>query len=402
VNRSSKLRYLLLKALVMAELPSLMDATALCPSQACDQASIGPRSPERLACLIVARQLGDAAIVSGFLRALAARAYAREYVVWTRPQLRFLFENILDCEIVCSQFPVGTTKNFGGTAVFGLMRAAWRVRKLAPSVTLDLIGDFRERSFAALAGSRRHLHIGWHRHHPFARLVRNHFGPGRPLVVIPPEDVNVYTAYGRMLDALAPGQPQPHATQNAAGAYRKPRKRPLFVGVHPFASQRCKLWPSENWRDLIRELRRRGVSVVAFAAPAERSALEALLGEQRPHVSIFTESSALFADKIRELDLLVGLDSFAVHLAQLQGVRSVTITAGNPPDLWVPLDGVALASSGGCRHYPCFNVPRCEGSAAEYACVRSITVQDVLSALGPEFGTLERPTDCRSAGHAIR
>ena len=124
---------------------------------------------QRLACLIVGRNLGDAAIQSCFLKALAARGYAREYLVWTRPQVAFLFRDIADCEVVCSQFPVGTTKQFGRLEVGRFLRAAWKIRCRRPSVTLDLIGDFRERFFARLAGSPQHLHIGWAAGHPFAR-----------------------------------------------------------------------------------------------------------------------------------------------------------------------------------------------------------------------------------------
>src|SRR3569833_422985 len=68
---------------------------------------------EPLACLICARNLGDAAIQSGFLRQLAARGYAQRYLVWTRPQIAFLFEQIPACEVVGSQFPVGFFLLFG-------------------------------------------------------------------------------------------------------------------------------------------------------------------------------------------------------------------------------------------------------------------------------------------------
>src|ERR1700733_8453730 len=68
---------------------------------------------ERLACLIVAHNLGDAVIQSRFLALLAAAGYARNYLVWTRPQVAFLFEDVPDCRIVCSQFPIGTDKQFG-------------------------------------------------------------------------------------------------------------------------------------------------------------------------------------------------------------------------------------------------------------------------------------------------
>jgi heptosyltransferase-3 len=331
---------------------------------------------ERLACLIVARNLGDVVIQSGFMRELAARGYAEEYLVWTRPQVAFLFQDIPRCELVCSQFPLGTTKQFGAAAALQLLQAARAIRRRRPSVTLDLIGDVRERWLARLSGSRRHLHIGWAADHPFSRLIRNPWGSGRPLVTVPASHVSVYAGYQLMLQALAPGTAEPKV------AARRPVRH---VGLHPFASQACKLWPSSNWRELAGELIRRGVKVSVFGAPAEHTAVLTLLGDMASsrEVTVVCETLKNFVRYTAELDVMVGLDSFAVHVAGLHGIRSVTINGGNPPGLWaVTGTGVTLGSSGGCPRYPCFNVPRCSGSDREYVCVKSITVGQVLEAIG--------------------
>jgi heptosyltransferase-3 len=314
------------------------------------------------------------------------RKFADRYIVWTRPQAAFLFRGIPSCEVICSQFPVGTRKQFGGAEVIRFLRAAWRIRRQRPEISIDLIGDFRERMFARLAGSHRHVHIGWDRDHPFSRIVRNPLGPGTPLVTIQAGALNVYAAYGSMLDALAPGD------RILAGPGSAPADlhfgTPLRVGVHPFASQKSKLWPDENWRRLVRELIRQGARVRAFGSPSERHALIRILGDQAGHVDIVTEDIESFARHIATLDVLIGLDSFAVHLAWRQGVYSVTINGANPPGFWsVPSRGAVLASSGGCSYYPCFNVPRCEGSSGEYACVRSISVEEVLRSVTALSGT---------------
>jgi hypothetical protein len=69
-------------------------------------------------------------------------------------------------------------------------------------------------------------------------------------------------------------------------------------------------------------------------------------------------------------------------MAARQGVRSVTINAGNPPELWaVPRTGRTVWSSGGCSSFPCFNVPKCEATPLEYACVRSIAVRQVIESI---------------------
>jgi len=334
---------------------------------------------------VVARNLGDCAIQSGFLLKLAQRGYANQYLVWTRPQTAFLFQEIADCEVVTSQFPVGTNKQFGWRSWGGFVRAVRTIRRYRPSVTLDLIGDVRERQFARLTGAGTRLHIGWSRGHPFTRMIRNPLGTGHPAVVIPNDIVNVYAAYDRMLDFLAPpvegaigtGEEPGHSGVSSATAVRK-------IGLHPFASQQCKLWPQENWRALVEALVEARAQITAYGAPNERSALEQLLGPLTQHVSLVTGSITGFAESVRLLDVMVGLDSFSVHLAQRLGVRSVTINAGNPPHLWAPPDGRALGSSGSCPFYPCYNVPRCESGPRPYACVRSIAVRDVLDAINNE------------------
>ncbi len=352
----------------------------------------GSGHKERLACLVVAHNLGDAVIQSGFLRQLAGRGYADAYLVWTRPQVAFLFAEIPGCEVVCSQFPVGTAKQMGGAAVFTFLKAAWQVRRRRPSVSIDLIGDLRDRMFARLAGTPRHLHIGWAEGHPFNRLIRNPLGVGRPFVTVPTGLRNIYAAYEFMLHRLAPPYEggRPPVAPSAAGLVRAARA--LRVGLHPFASQACKLWPAANWQRLTRDLLAGGAEVFAFGAPSEARALQALLGQFGERVRLVTGSIVDFASETAGLDVLVGLDSFSVHMAQRQGVRTVVINAGNPADLWAPPLGAVMASSGGCARYPCYNVPLCEGTADEFACVKSVEEGRVLRAVSLTAGTAETRT----------
>jgi heptosyltransferase-3 len=223
------------------------------------------------------------------------------------------------------------------------------------------------------------LHIGWAAGHPFARIIRNPFGRGSPTLTIPKGTINVYSAYQLMLETLAPCR---EPTGNSVGAQAgRGAAGALRIGLHPFASQECKLWPAENWRQLIAGLMQERAEIWAFGAPSDRQALIRLLGNAAEHVRVVTESVESFATQLGKVDVLVGLDSFAVHLARREGVRSIMINAGNPPEFWSVPDAAVLASSGGCSHYPCFNVPRCKGSAGEYACVKSISVAQVLQSV---------------------
>lgn len=333
-----------------------------------------------LACLIVARNFGDAAIQSGFLKSLIERRYARRYVVWTRPQFAFFFQIDGGCEVVCSQFPVGTRKKFGLGALGTFLDAVRYIRNCRPDVTIDLVGDIRERLFARLLGSPQHLHIGWARDHAFRRMIRNPFGPGKPLVLVPATVPSVYSGHQMMLDALMPS-PHGEAVTGVRSRTRRMAARPR-VGLHPFASQRHRLWPGENWRQLAQELIAEGVHLYGFGAPTERRRLLDIFGEVDGRIEFITEDMESFARHLRSLDVLVGLNSFAVHMAWREGARTVMINGPTPEQLWsVPSGGRVLATSGGCPHYPCFDVPQCVGREKEYVCVRGISVWAVLEAV---------------------
>lgn len=335
--------------------------------------------PERLACLIASRNLGDIVIGSDVLGKLIAARYAERFIVWTRPQMAWLFEGFPNCEVICSSFPVGTRKEFGALQPLRFLAAAAQIRSLNPSVSLDLVGDFRERLFARLIGSQRHLHIGWDPTHPYTKLIRNHFGRGHPVVTVPARVSNVYAAYGLMVQALT--QQEPDAADYVKGRREMgslPRGA-YKVGLHPFASQACKLWPQQNWARLARDLLERGCEVIAFSAPGEQEALRGIFAELDGRVRLSTGNLAEFASRISGLDVLIGLDSFSVHMSHRQGIPSIMINAGTPPELWAVPSGQTLAASGGCPHYPCYNLAPCRGSLNENACVEAVSPAQVLA-----------------------
>jgi lipopolysaccharide heptosyltransferase III len=345
-----------------------------------DKALAGARgSKEPLVCIIAGRNLGDIVIASTFVKGLIARGYAERYLLWTRPHMQFLFEDAPGCEVIESPFPVGTAKRFDFAGARRFLAAARQIRGRGVSVSVDLIGDVRERWFARLAGSPRHLHIGWAKGHPFHGLIRNPFGVGRPVITVPTAVPNIYAGYQLLLDELAP--PQEATAGMLAGYSGRSAPGPFRVGLHPFASVPSKFWPDSNWRELAARLLDRGTQLVVFAAPDERARLDRLFGALSGQMTVLAAGIKEFTRTVATLDLMVGLDSFAVHVAKLQGVQSITINAGNPAELWAVPGGETLAKSGGCAHYPCFNRAPCSGTSAGNVCVRSITVAEVSEAI---------------------
>jgi heptosyltransferase III len=329
----------------------------------------------RLACLISARNLGDAAAHSSVLAELCDRGFAESYLVWTKPALAFLFEGIDRCEVLTSPLPVGSSNGFRPSDVRPLLRMAREVRRRAPDVTLDLVGDVRERWLARLAGSRRHLHIGWAAGHPFNRIIRNPFGRGKPAVLVSLDVPGAYAGYAAFVEAVCPRSER--RTDEVVRPPAPAEARRLRIGLHPFASQDCKLWPQRSWRELAAALGSRGHELTGFCAPSEAGRLDDIFEGAGVPVRRVAGSLRNFETETAELDLMIGLDSFSVHLAQRQGVTSIMLNAGNPPTLWAPPRGTVLGCGGGCSQHPCFNVPRCDPHA-EYICIRSVTVAAVV------------------------
>ena len=310
--------------------------------------------------------------------------------------MAFFFEGIAGCVVVCSQFPIATIKQFRMRATLEFLRAAREIRRQHPSVSIDLIGDVRERALAKLAGSRRHTHIGWAFDHPFNRLIRNPFGRGKPAVTVPTTTLNIYDAYSLMLEHLSPSTPgnAPRSIVSERNwPHRNEKSRPR-VGLHPLASQRSKLWPFERWAVLARDLLRAGVDVTVFGAPSERAQLENVFSEIVDQILIVTDPLPAMTRAVEATDVAVGLDSFFVHHAASVGTRSIMLMAGNHPAIWAPPNASVLSGSGGCVYYPCYNKPKCFGSDAEFACIKSISVESVLDAVR---SALTRPSSSEAS-----
>jgi heptosyltransferase-3 len=153
------------------------------------------------------------------------------------------------------------------------------------------------------------------------------------------------------------------------------------IGVHPFASQDCRKWPAASWIDLVTQLLDAGLEVTAFGSGIDRPALDEMFGIFGNRVRIVTTGIPDFARELAGLDLLVGLDSFSVHMAENVGTPSVMLNGANNPVLYAPPHAKVMSSSGGCAAWPCYNKPTCIGGPAEYVCIRSIAVQRVRDAV---------------------
>ena len=79
-------------------------------------------------------------------------------------------------------------------------------------------------------------------------------------------------------------------------------------------------------------------------------------------------------------NLLIGLDSFAIHFADSIGIKTITIVGSNLPELWCPPLGVSITSPNSiCEYKPCFNKPKCISMNFEFDCIKQIMPRDVYA-----------------------
>ena len=328
----------------------------------------------RVLCLLSARNLGDAVIHSQVLDTLAERCYADRYLIWTFPQGAHLFRATPNCKIFTSSFPMGATvKGFLRHGMPSFLNALHLLRKERPTQTLDLVGDFRERLACRLLGAPENISPDWAPGHPMRPHIRCWSLREAGQVPVSNRSPNVYAAYTEILRAIT-------GDQSLELRRIPPRSAAtLSIGMHPFASTECKLWPKKSWVALMARLHLRypEARFILFGAPADREALSVLSAEAGIPAEVFTSTLLQFREKVAELSVLVGLDSFSVHLASSVGVPAVVLVGPNDPVVFAPPTGLLVTQPDVCPLHPCYGKPGCVGKGFEYACMRSIAVSDV-------------------------
>ena len=334
-----------------------------------------------IACFVSARNLGDAVLHADFLNKLQRSSYARRWIIWTFPQAAFLFEAVPDSQIVCSDFPMGATaRSFFKGGYRSFVKGVRLIRSLRPEVTLDVVGDLRERFALRLLGAGTRLSAEWEDGHPFRR--HNRMLPYRPgqLLSIPASETSLYAAQRRMLRALAPNELD---EREQFSPVRFVVGEALHIGLHPFASATFKLWPESHWVTLVEILSERfpESKFTLYGASSDQAVLDRLSPMIKAPHELATGSLREFRDRISDLDLLIGLDSFSVHLAHSRNVPSVVLVGANDARVFTPPSARAVVHPGVCEFQPCGGRTKCVGTAFQYACMNSITPMDVLSAV---------------------
>ena len=327
-------------------------------------------------CVISARRYGDASINAAVLKQAALARPDIRWIIWTKPDFVALFKSMGFEKIITAEFPIA-----GGHQK--VMRGGWKmlassviqIRRLKIDASIDFIGDTREAFFGRIINSKNHYSPKWRDQHWMRNLVWNI--PVTSVNYLPIESINdqVYKFIPELLSKIL-------GTIIHAESKSDPLSPNLRIAFHPFCSQLFRQWPASSWVALSDKLSDKGLKPVVLCASSELNQARQFFKNSSMEPLIHSCASIEdLIEQIKQVDLLIGLDSFLVHLASALGKRTIVINAGQKPHWWQPPNSLALGQSGGCTSYPCMNVPTCLGKASLSSCIKSITPNFVFEAV---------------------
>jgi ADP-heptose:LPS heptosyltransferase len=325
-------------------------------------------------CIISARRYGDAIINANFLRAAANARPDIRWTIWTKPEFAPLFELVGFTNIISSEFPIAggvpKTVREGGLS---LIKAIYQLRNMHLDASIDFIGDSREALLGCLITDSKHHSPKWSNSHWMHKLIWNYQIPFINYINIASTQDQIYKVIPSLLSTLT-GKAIDLASSTPS------IQQPPKIAFHPFSSQAFKSWPKKYWQELSKLMLDNQLIPVIFCMPSEKSLAQAIFSEMHPQVSILaTESLNHLINEMKTIDLLVGVDSFLVHLASTLNKKTIVINSGNLPSWWQAPNSIPLGQSGGCAAYPCANQPTCLGKTSESQCIKSIEPKKVMA-----------------------
>ena len=329
--------------------------------------------------LIQARNLGDAVISTALINSIGESFPNIRIDVFTRPSFKDIYKNNPYINsIYYANFPVGTNKNFNIRELLKLSKQIYKLRKNNYEKVINNVGDFREILIGRLISPKINLSIRWEKGHPYNFLIKGGlYNLADKIITIPKNIINIYKAQIKFLKELGCDKILPPKI-----FLKKNLPKVNAIGIHPLASQKCKLWQWDKWRELIKELSLY-YEVWIFCPPKEKRIIYRIFEKELKIKNVKVKSGSLdnFFLDLSQVKLLVGLDSFSVHAAYAIGTKSIMLNGANDYRIWTPPNAKVVFKGNICPYYPCYNKPKCIGKDFEYICMKAIEVEDVLNAI---------------------
>jgi ADP-heptose:LPS heptosyltransferase len=279
--------------------------------------------------------MGDVALMVPVIRSLVKAHQEVEVTVVTRPRFAPFFYDIERVKV----FPADVDNTYNG--IFG-MRDLFRtlIRKSSYDVVIDLHDHVRTmvlRTFFKLFFTDV---VVFHK----GRNEKKAFTRKKNKVTTPlPHTIDRYhaafTKAGFSFDLLPP--PYFDLNDKLEGIAREwlnmkgLQKNEKWIGLAPFAMHASKIWPLENYINLIQETLDKALAKFFLFGGGDREIkFFESLQKKFPDVCVITAGQLKIRQEIalmKHLDLMVCVDSSNMHIAALAGVPVLSIWGGTHP-----------------------------------------------------------------------
>ncbi len=112
------------------------------------------------------------------------------------------------------------------------------------------------------------------------------------------------------------------------------------IAVLPVAPWSGKLWPAESWQELLHSLELANRQVIALCGPGQSAEVRHFVGTRMKILECTTVAE--WTERLREVRLLVTVDTGPMHLASAVGVPVVALFGVTPLPLWAPSGSASL------------------------------------------------------------
>lgn len=305
--------------------------------------------------------LGDVAIAAVVLKSCARDNPGVQFTLAGPGLLAPLFEGVPNLNL----FPVDKKQ-----PLFGLLGKFIRLHPTHVADLHSVIRTFVLRTFLFFAGHPVvYLHKG---RRSRRRLLKD---PEKTPPLVP-----IYRRYAQTLERLGFAIPS-LKDSNTIPLEKGPWKK---AGVAPFARHRGKQWPLERMRRIVNHLAGQGTVVYLFGGGPEENGILQEWAKDNTRIIVAGENIKGFAGElsaIRELDVMISMDSANMHFASAVGIPVISIWGATHPKAgfygWRQDLQRAIQWPLECRPCSIFGAKPCWKGT--YECMKKISVEDVIT-----------------------
>jgi len=336
--------------------------------------------------------MGDVALLTPVLRSFLKAYPDYQLTLVTRPKFSVFFsgEDRLNC------FPADVDSTYSGlTGIFRLFRA---VRKTRPEIVLDLHDHLRTRILCFLfqLSGVPIVRFNKGRKEKNALTRREH-----KIRATLPHTVARYQEAFSKAGFSFPVLPGPHIKASAEAETNANRwleskqlvKKEKWIGLAPFAAHKSKIWPLENYSELIRQIKQKlPARFFLFGGGENEIGFFQKLNQQFPEDCIVVAGQLKLPEELalmKKLDKIICVDSSNMHLGALLGVPTISIWGGTHSDagfgpfgnenevkFQIPVDELP------CRPCSVYGTEKC--AREDFACLVRIKLADIQSLAASE------------------